>query len=112
MGCYRFFCQPKITHSGPMCSRQITLSGHFTWASSNNNHITPSSSISRPPEQLPWKETLNPVHWILRLTANHYQSDSSCSNCFLCQVLALAVASLLRTAPFSCVCPPGNAPLY
>ena len=71
MGCCRFFCQPKITHSGPMCSRQTTLSGHSTWASpNNNNHHRPSSSSSsivRPPEQLPWKETLNPVHWILRL---------------------------------------------
>lgn len=28
MGCYRFFCQPKITHSGPMYSRQTALSGH------------------------------------------------------------------------------------
>ena len=38
MGCYRFFCWPKITHSGPMCSRRTTLSGHSTWASPNNNH--------------------------------------------------------------------------
>lgn len=45
-------------------------------ASPNNNHpllLASSSSIVGPPEQPPWKETLNPVHWILRLTANHYQ---------------------------------------
>lgn len=38
MGCYRFFCQPKITHSDPMCSRRTTLSGHSTWASPLSGH--------------------------------------------------------------------------
>ena len=109
MGCYRFFCQPKITHSGPMCSRRTTLSGHSTWASPNNNHH-PSSSTVRPPEQLPRKETLNPVHWILRLTVNHYQL-------ILRAPVALFAKSWHLPACRFCAqlllvrLPPGNAPL-